>query len=223
MYSVFLNSSLFKGLRSDELNTLLNSVNHRIKNFNSGEQLAQEGEVVDQAMLLMEGRLQGVMVDLAGNSLKIEELNPPQMVASAFLFGPQGKFPVFLSAKTDGKVLLIRKSDFTKMLSSDQRVMVNFINILSGKAQFLSGKITFLSLKTIREKIAYYLLERTKGGSECVIPMGQTQTNLADLFGVTRPSLSRSILELENMGIIVWSKDKVVINDLMRLNEILGR
>ena len=94
----------------------------------------------------MEGRLQGEMVDFSGNSLKIEELDPPQMVAAAFLFGPQSKFPVFLSAKTDGKMLIILKKEFTSMLSLEPRVMVNYMNIVSAKAQFLSGKITFLSL-----------------------------------------------------------------------------
>jgi len=218
-----LSSPLFRGLTLEELDAMFLKVDHQIKQFRSGEMLAMAGEEVNKAILLMQGRLQGEMVDYSGNSLKIEELDPPQMVAAAFLFGPQNKFPVFLSAKTDGKILVIQKSEFTEMLSSEPRVMVNYMNIVSGKAQFLSGKITFLSLKTIREKIAYYLLQKTKNSTNNKIIIDQTQTNLADLFGVTRPSLTRTILELEKQGILNWSRDFVLILNIKKLNTILGR
>ncbi|MCK9640351.1 MAG: Crp/Fnr family transcriptional regulator [Prolixibacteraceae bacterium] len=223
MYPILLNSPLFRGLTSEELATLFGQVNHQIRHFRSGELLAQAGDPVEKALILMEGRLQGEMVDFAGNSLKIEELDPPQMVAAAFLFGPKGNFPVFLSAKTDGKILVILKKDFTGMLSFEPRVMVNYLNIVSGKAQFLSGKIAFLSLKTIKEKIAYFLLQRMKKHGGSSVPIDQTQTNLADLFGVTRPSLSRTILEMEKQDIFIWSRDLIVIKDLKKLNSILGR
>lgn len=223
MFPILLNSPLFRGLKMDELDTLLTSINHQIRHFRSGELLAQAGEDVDQAVILLEGRLQGEMVDFAGNSLKIEELDPPQMVAAAFLFGPQNKFPVFLSAKSEGSILVIYKRDFTKMLSLEPRVMVNYINIVSAKAQFLSGKISFLSLKTIKEKIAFYLLQKIKQTQNTQVQVDQTQTALADLFGVARPSLTRSILDMEKQGILVWTRDKVFIKDLRLLNQVLGR
>ena len=223
MHPILLNSPLFRGLTTDELSLLFSQVKHQVRHFNAGELLAQAGDPVEKAMILMEGRLQGEMIDFAGNSLKIEELDPPQMVAAAFLFGPKGISPVFLSAKTDGKILVIQKKDFTGMLSFEPRVMVNYINIVSGKAQFLSGKITFLSLKTIKEKIAYFIMQRMKNSGNGHVPIDQTQTNLADLFGVTRPSLSRTILEMEKQYIFTWSRDQIVIKDQKKLNSILGR
>lgn len=223
MYEILLNSPLFRGISPDELNSLFQRVNHQVRHFRNGEMLAQAGEDVGKAMILMEGRLQGEMVDFAGNSLKIEDLDPPQMVAAAFLYGPNSLFPVYLSAKTDGRMLVIQKKDFTAMLSMESRVMVNYINIVSGKAQFLSGKITFLSLKTIKEKIAYYLMQRMKQSGNKIVTIEITQTGLSDLFGVTRPSLTRTILEMEKQGILTWSRDRVEINDLIKLDQILGR
>ena len=223
MYRILLNSSLFRGLTEEELSMLFKKINHQIRHFRSGEMLAQAGEEVGKAILLMEGRLQGEMVDFSGNSLKIEELAPQQMVAAAFLFGPQSRFPVFLSAKTEGKIMVIQKKEFTSMLSLEPRVMVNYISIVSGKAQFLSGKITFLSLKTIKEKIAYYLLQRMKNGGDNTVKIDQTQTNLADFFGVARPSLTRTILELESQGVLTWSRESVSVLDPGKLKFILGR
>lgn len=223
MFELLSDSPLFRGISADEFSSLMKRVKHHIRQFRTGELLAQAGEKVDKAILLIDGRLQGEMIDFAGNSLKIEELDPPQMVAAAFLFGPHCRFPVYLSAITDGKILIIPKSDFISMLSMEPRVMENYLNIVSGKAQFLSNKISILSLKTIREKIAYFLLLKMKSSNNMEILIQQSQTNLAEFFGVTRPSLSRSILEMEKLGILSWTRDKVRILDLAKLNQILGQ
>lgn len=222
MFEVLKVSPLFNGLEIDEINLLINNSSHQIKQFSNKEVLAFSGEKVEKAMIVLEGKLQGEMVDFAGNSLKIEEIEPPQMVAAAFLYGPQSVFPVNLSALTEGKMLIIFKNDFTQLLSADQRVLKNYLNIISGKAQFLSRKITFLSFKTIKEKIAYYLLQHLKSGS-LNVALNQSQTGLAEMLGVARPSLARTIGEMEADQLIHWERNQVVIVNLKSLQAILGK
>jgi len=222
MFEVLKASSLFKGLEIKDINSLINNSSHQIKQFSNKEVLAYSGEKVEKAMILLEGKLQGEMIDFAGNSLKIEEIEPPQMVAAAFLYGPQSFFPVNLSAISDGNMLIIFKNDFTQLLSADQRVLNNYLNIVSGKAQFLSQKITFLSFKTIREKIAYYLLQNFKTGNQIVI-INQSQKGLAEMLGVARPSLARTISKMESDQLIRWERNQVVIVNLELLQAILGR
>ncbi|HEY3390975.1 MAG TPA: Crp/Fnr family transcriptional regulator [Prolixibacteraceae bacterium] len=222
MFESLKASSLFKGLEIEEINSLINNSSHQIKQFANKEVLAYVGEKVEKAIILLEGKLQGEMIDFAGNSLKIEEIDPPQMVASAFLYGPQSFFPVNLSAISEGKILIIYKKDFTQLLSADQRVLNNYLNIVSGKAQFLSRKITFLSFKTIKEKIAYFLLQNYKTDNQIVI-INQSQKGLAEMLGVARPSLARTISEMEADQLIKWERNQVEIIDLKSLQAILGR
>ena len=222
MFEVLKDSLLFKGLETREIDSLINNTLHQVKQFSNKEVLAYSGERVEKAMILLEGKLRGEMIDFAGNSLKIEEMDPPQMVAAAFLYGPQSVFPVNLSVITDGKMLVIYKKDFTQMLSADQRVLNNYLNIISGKAQFLSGKITFLSFKTIKEKITYFLLQNLKSDSH-VVMVNQSQTGLAEILGVARPSLARTISEMETDQLIRWERNHVEILSLKSLNAILGR
>ncbi|HZK96236.1 MAG TPA: Crp/Fnr family transcriptional regulator [Prolixibacteraceae bacterium] len=222
MFESLKASPLFKGLEIEDINSLINNSSHQIKQFSNKEVLAYAGEKVEKAMILLEGRLQGEMIDFAGNSLKIEEMEPPQMVAAAFLYGPQSAFPVNLSAISDGKMLVIFKNDFTQLLAADQRVLNNYLNIVSGKAQFLSRKITFLSFKTIKEKIAYYLLQNFKPNNQVVI-INQSQKGLAEMLGVARPSLARTISEMESDQLIKWERNQVEIVDLKSLQAILGR
>jgi len=222
MFESLKASPLFKGLEIEDINSLINNSSHQIKQFSNKEVLAYAGEKVEKAMILLEGKLQGEMIDFAGNSLKIEEMEPPQMVAAAFLYGPQSAFPVNLSAISDGKMLVIFKNDFTQLLAADQRVLSNYLNIVSGKAQFLSRKITFLSFKTIKEKIAYYLLQNFKAGNQVVI-INQSQKGLAEMLGVARPSLARTISEMQSDQLIKWERNQVEIVDLKSLQAILGR
>jgi CRP/FNR family transcriptional regulator, dissimilatory nitrate respiration regulator len=222
MFEVLKASPLFKGLEIEGINSLINNTLHQIKHFSNKEVLAYADDRVEKAMILLEGKLQGEMIDYSGNSLKIEEIEPPQMVAAAFLYGPQSVFPVNLSALSEGKMLVFYKKDFTNMLSAEQRVLSNFLNIISGKAQFLSRKITFLSFKTIREKIAFYLLQNSRPGSRIVV-INQSQKGLAEILGVARPSLARTISEMEASHIILWERNQITILNLKSLQAILGK
>ena len=123
MFEILKLSPLFAGLEVGEINLLINKVFFQIRNFSNQEVLAFSGESVEKAMILLEGKLQGEMLDYSGSTLKIEEIDPPQMVAPAFLYGPQSVFPVNLSALSDGKMLIIEKKEFTRLLANDLRVL----------------------------------------------------------------------------------------------------
>ena len=222
MFDILKSSSLFAGLNVTEITFLINKVLHQIRHFSKNEVLAFSGEPIEKSMILLEGKLQGEMVDYSGSRLKIEEIQPPQMVAPAFLYGPQSFIPVNLSALSDGKLLIFYKNDFTQLLSNDLRVLNNYLDIVSGKAQFLSRKISFLSFKTIREKIATYLMQHMKPGNSTII-LNQSQKGLAEMFGVARPSLARTISQMEVDNIIRWERNQVIILNKQSLQLILGQ
>jgi len=222
MFDILKLSPLFAGLNVQEITLLINKVLHQVRHFSNNEVLAFSGERIEKAMILLEGKLKGEMVDYAGGSLKIEEIEPPQMVAPAFLYGPQSFFPVNLSALSSGKLLIIYKNDFTQLLSSDLRILNNYLNIVSVKAQFFSRKISFLSFKTIREKIASFLLQNIKSGNSILI-LNQSQKGLAEMFGVARPSLARTISQMEGDNIIHWERNQVIIINYQSLQSILGK
>ena len=48
------------------------------------------------------------------------------------------------------------------MLQKSEKVLVNFVDIVSSRGQFLSNKIKFLSFTTIKGKLAQYLLDLSR-------------------------------------------------------------
>jgi CRP-like cAMP-binding protein len=48
-----------------------------------------------------------------------------------------------------------------------------------------------------------------------------TQEEMADYFGVARPSLARALSEMEQEGIIISDRGRIKIKDLPRLKTII--
>jgi CRP-like cAMP-binding protein len=94
------------------------------------------------------------------------------------------------------------------------------LNAISNRSQFLSQKIKFLTFQTIKGKIANYLLQLTDGKQD-VVMMPKSQNELAELFGVTRPSVGRGMRELHNEGIIEAQGKQVKILDAEALKGCL--
>lgn len=200
-YSLLSSSSLFKGITPDEIELILSLIPYQIKKYQSGSMICISGEPVKALMVVSSGVVKGEMVDYAGRVIKIEDIPAPGAIAPAFIFGKKNRFPVNVIAISSVEILLIEKSDFLKLLKRDDSVLVNFLDMISNRSQFLTEKIKFLNFKTIKGKLAHYILQRSLTDGN-VLSLGMTQNDLADFFGVTRPSVGRALGELETEGYI---------------------
>ena len=78
----------------------------------------------------------------------------------------------------------------------------------------------FLSLKNIKNKIADYLLRKLSDTSSDVIHLTETQQEIADSFGVTRPSLARALAEMEQEGIIAIDRKVIKVCNMQLLRQM---
>jgi CRP/FNR family transcriptional regulator, dissimilatory nitrate respiration regulator len=218
-YDKLSKSPLFSGMATDSIEAILASVSHRVRKFSAGSLISQSGEPVSSFMMVTEGTVKGEMVDDAGRVIKIEDIPAPGALATAFIFGSRNRFPVNVVAITDVGILLIDKPDFLKLLMKNDIILVNFLNMISNRSQFLSEKIKFLNFKTIRGKLAHFILQRA-GKDKAAIMIEMTQSDLADFFGVARPSVSRALGELQQEGYIEVSGKNIRILNRNGLSEL---
>jgi CRP/FNR family transcriptional regulator, dissimilatory nitrate respiration regulator len=218
-YSVLIKSPLFRGLMLEEVMSVVSSTPYRIRRFKAGSMISQSGEPVNSFMMVIEGVVKGEMVDFSGRIIKIEDIPASGALASAFIFGSRNRFPVNVVAVSDTQLLIIEKADFLKFLKSDDKILANFLDIISNRSQFLSEKIKFLNFKTIKGKLAQYILQ-TAGTDKSEIRLAMTQNDLAEYFGVARPSIARVIGEMETDGIIITKGKTLKILDKKRLTEL---
>ncbi|MBN1183082.1 MAG: Crp/Fnr family transcriptional regulator [Bacteroidales bacterium] len=223
MFDILINCPLFKGLNEHELPALFNKIPFQKKRFRKDEILVFTGDEIINQLILLEGSVKGEMPDPSGKTIKIEDIESPRPLAPAFLFGKQNFYPVNLVANNDVQVLSIPKDSFIKLLQLNEKILRNYLDIVSNKAQFLSNKIRFLSFQSLKEKFIRYILElsRTTESNEITLP--KTQTELAEMFGVARPSLARAISELNEKKLILTQGKTIQIIDKPQLISALKK
>lgn len=220
MHAKLLFCPLFKGIPPIEIDEILQSAPNQVLNFSDKELLQMRGDVVDELWIVLEGSVKGEMIDEMGKLVKIEDIHAGFPLAIAFVFSQNNHYPVNISAVGKVKMQKIPKKSVLIMMQKNHLFLQNFLTLISNKAQFLSDRIYFLSFKTIRQKIAHYILHES--GSNDSIFMKSSQQELADFFGIARPSLGRIFSELESEGIIRMEKKVIHIVNRKKLVETLS-
>jgi CRP-like cAMP-binding protein len=220
-YQLLTHCPIFTGINEKEAESLLSKVHFQIKSYSKDEIVAVAGEPVFNLSIIMSGSVRGEMIDFSGKTIKIEDIEAPKPLATAFLFGKENTYPVTVTVNKDAKILVMPVTEFLKLLQMNTQILRNYLNSISSRAQFLSKKLHFLSFKTIKGKVAHYLL--TQAGEKFhSIELKNTQQQLADLFGVTRPSLARVFGEMQKDGLIKISNKTVTLLDKKALNKIVN-
>ncbi|MDO9613277.1 MAG: Crp/Fnr family transcriptional regulator [Bacteroidota bacterium] len=217
---ILCQSPIFRGISPDELQELFRQIHYQVKTYQKNDLITLAGEICDRLLIIQEGSVKAEMNDYSGKTIKIEDMSAPWPLATAFLFGKENRFPVTVSATSDVEMVSIPKPEFVKLLQMSSLILNNYLNTISTRAQFLSQKLKFLSFKTIRQKIAHYLLEKA-GERLQTVEVPQSQEQLAEMFGVTRPSLARTLGEMVQEGLIETQRKAIKILDKDRMNQLL--
>lgn len=220
MNEILLRSQLFQGINEGELIHIFNTIHHQIKTYRKDEVVVLANEVCNRLMIVIKGSARGEMTDFSGKTIKIEDIEAPRPLAIAFLFGHQNRFPVNITANEDTDLLVFPKESVIRLIMSNKNFLENYLNAISGRSQFLSSKIRFLSFKTIRGKIAHYVLQLA-GNDLRIVTIPVSQQQMSEMFGVTRPGLSRVLHEMEDEGLIKIDKRSIILTDKEGLNKLL--
>jgi len=219
-YLLLSQCPVFRGISEAQSKSLLGKIHYQIKSFQKDEIVVLAGDEVKNLLIILSGSVRGEMIDYSGKTVKIEDIEAPKPLASAFLFGKENRYPVTVTANNETRILAVPVQEFLKLLQLNTNLLQNYLNSISSRAQFLSRKLHFLSFKTIKEKVAHFLLKEA-GERFHSFELKNTQQQLADLFGVTRPSLARVLGEMQTEGLIKIERKTVTLLDKERLNELL--
>ena len=184
---------VFNNIDEDIIKDILEKTKYEIKKYSPNESIAFRGDEVKGLYIILKGTLITEMLTEEGNVIKIEELVPSDVIASAFIFGKKNSFPVDLTAKDEVEILYVERKEFLKLLFSQEKILENFLNEISNKTQLLTNKIwNSFNNKTIKKKFCDYVKKNQKNNLFSIQNLGA----LAEFFGVERPSLSRVLSDL---------------------------
>jgi len=223
----FTRCPILGNLGNERVGKLLAGAKFSVETFEKGDMVAMQGSPCKHLYILLSGSVKTEMTAENGGLMTIENIPAVRPLASAFLFAEQNTFPVDVTALETCKILMIHRDEVIKMFQKDGLFLENYIKFNSNKAQFLSRRLQVLNIKTIKGKLAHYILEsmdnvRSADPKAASFTMDKNQTELAKFFGVTRPALARCIAELEDEGTIELERKVVKVKNLQALRNLLG-
>ena len=217
MIEILKETVVFNGIDEKIIKNILEKAKYEIKKYSPDESIAFRGDEVKGLYIILKGTLTTEMLTEEGNVIKIEELVPSDVIASAFIFGKKNSFPVDLNAKDEAEILFIERKEFLKILFSKEKILENFLNEVSNKTQLLTSKIwNSFNNKTIKKKFCDYVKKNQKNNLFSIQNLGA----LAEYFGVERPSLSRVLSDLvkdEKLERIGRNKYKILDKDFFEI------
>ena len=213
-------SPVFRGISAEEMESLLQDAQYKIKKYSKGDMVAFREDRCENLMIVMKGSVKGEMLDPSGKSIKIEDIMAPYPIASAFLFGQRNQFPVNVTANEDVEIFSLAKESVVDLFQKNKVFLINYLNLISNRSQFLANKLMFLNFKTIKGKLANYIL-KLAAPDKVQVTLPKSQSEMAQFFGVTRPSFARSLKEMEQEGLIETHRREIKILNRQQLIRLL--
>ena len=211
MIPVLVNNPLFRGITPERLFADLEEISFHTRSYKKGEILAQQGAVCNRLVILTKGSVRGEMIDYSGRLIKVEDIAAPRAIAPLFLFGEENRYPVEVTANEPTEVIELPKSSVLSLFRKNEQFLENYMNLSANYARTLSDKLYFMSFKTIRQKLASYLLRLYKQQQQTHITLDRSQQELSDYFGVSRPSLARELAHMQEDGLLIADRKHITI------------
>ena len=201
-YKKLAEAPIFRGLSERFLESFIGRTPNALREFGIGDFIALQGTACQSLYLLYSGRVRTNMVNEEGKQVTIEEIEAPRLLAPAFIFATDNRFPVNITTLTNCEVLVLNRTDFVDLMHREKIVMQNFLRIISDRSIFLSRKLNAFALQDLKTRLLAYLREHENPRS---------RQEIADILGVARPSLARVLSELADEGYLRIEKRKITV------------
>ena len=148
-------------------------------------------------------------------ALVIRALEPGDLFGAAALYSDAEEFAGTVTARRSSVCLLLGQQLVDRLIAEQGQIRENYLRYLTGRIQFLSGRLQTLAQPGVEGKLARYLLAAGTGTVTC------SATELCRRLGVSRASLYRAFSTLENSGRIVREGKAITIVDPPGLEMLL--
>lgn len=189
----------FKEFSLEELIKNIDENSIKLKKYSEDEYAYFQGDEIEEASFILKGQFKGEKILENGKIVEIERFGKNTLIAPAFIYAEINILPVDLLALGDSEIITIERENFFKLLMSNPVAMKNFLKISSQKSQVISDRFTEIN-QTIGEKIESYIRENSKDGE---IKFDLSLKEIAEQFGVERPSLSRVLSKYVKDGKLI--------------------
>ncbi len=221
MYKKLLQLPLFQGMGEDNLTALLEKVKITFCTYKSEDTIVEQGSVCDRLIFILSGSILSTSENEEQKYCLEEILESPTVLEPYSLYGMHTRFNATYKAKGTVNALSISKQYIISQLNKFEIFQLNYLNILSNRAQTVYQRLWNTNKKSIEGKIIQFLYLRctnTPGEKTLHIKM----MHLAELLDETRINVSKALNKLQEKGVLSLSRKTIIIPSMNTLLDALN-
>ena len=211
---------MFRNKSEECILKLFSDTDYIIKNYSKNDIIAMEGDTCSSVGLILEGSVD-IKRTLGSKVIHVSSFNKGNIFGEVIAFSDINLYPATVISSSPSKIMFINKINFIHFCTSHEDFLEMFLNDLTNKIFVLNKSITNLTFSSIRQKICNFLISEYKLQNTRKIKLNMTKEKLAESLGITRPSLSRELINMKEAGIIDYSRTHINILDLEEMENIL--
>lgn len=209
---------LCTSIPDEERERFLKDLRYTVRRYAKGEMLISQGALLEVLYIVISGEIVTEMSDEKGDYVTVENIKAPNPLAAGIVFASNNFALVTASAIKDSVAVIIPKDNIYQLMSKYEEFMKAYLVYISNKVSFLSERLRLSSLRSIKAKVAYYVLRESRGEQQFDLKV--SKEDLSRLFGVSRPALVNVMMQMADEGIIDVDRRRIVINDRRLLQQM---
>lgn len=218
MYESLLTLPYFQGMSKDDITKILDKVTFEFTKYTDGETIFKSGEKCDTFAILIHGELTAT-TEAPDRSFSLSEhIAAPHAIEPYSIFGYDTHYGREYKSKGNCAVLSIDKNFLFSELIKQKIFTINFLNLISHRAQILNRSIWEHTPSSIKGRIANFIAGRCETHHGRKI-LSIKMDCLASIICETRLNISKALNEIQESGLIELHRKEIVIPSLQRLTE----
>ncbi len=211
--SLLSNSDLFQGLEPHDLEDLLSEA--REVSLESGTFLFFQDDPVERVYVLESGRIKLYQLSDSGQQVLMRVATPGMTIATISLV-EGAVYPVSAEAAELSRVLYWPRETMLGLIERFPRLALSAMKVLSGHVREFQNRYRELATERVERRVARTILRlanqtgrKTEEGILIDIPV--TRQDLAEMSGTTLYTVSRTLSQWENQGLVITGRERLVI------------
>ena len=216
MFDTLLQLPLFQGLAQEDFTRILEKVKLHFTKYKSGELLLKEGGACHELVFILKGEIASSTSSADSSYCFTEYFPAPFLIEAHSIFGMKTHYASTYRARTEVHTVSISKAFVLSDLFKYEIFRLNYMNIVSNRAQNLYSRLWEEPTQDLTEKIIrFFLLHCEKIQGEKIFKM--KMDDLARYLDDTRLNTSKALNELQDKGLLELRRKEILIPDAQKL------
>ena len=202
--------SLLSAVSEDQIQALVNHHEISVKRYGRNETVYNRGTECGGMDIVLSGGLVAYALSSNGSESVVFDFCKDSIIGANLLFGNVNRYPLNIYCIQSCELLHLTKAAVSELLH-DYSFMMGLIKSISQNSQGMNQRIAMHTRKSLRENLLDYFetLSIEQDSKTLRLPLSKKQ--MADYFGVQRPSLFRELKKLKDEGIITIHNKEITI------------